>query len=72
MGNDSMKKLSKRERADLWYAVDNEGFGYYMLHYGPDLNAIERLGFDLKEVEAAIEVFRKVETAIHNLEGTFQ
>lgn len=59
-----MRKPSKKELADLWCHVDNEGFGYYMLQYGPDLALIERMGFDRKQVEAAIKLFSAIEDKI--------
>lgn len=63
-------KLSKQEHADLADKVDVEGFGYYMLSYGPDLDAIERLGFDRKKVEDAIELMNEIEIAIN--EGAYE
>lgn len=60
--------LSKKKHAELWAHVDNEGFGYYMLHYGPDLKAIEALGFPQDQVKAAIELFEKIEAKINEAE----
>ena len=60
-----VKKLSKKEHRDLFDRVDQEGFAYYMLHYGPDLDAIERLGFNKEEVEAAIKLFDAIEEKIN-------
>lgn len=59
-----LKPLTKKERGELYCKVDSEGFGYYMLQYGPDLEAIERLGYDRKEVEKAIELLSAIETSI--------
>lgn len=59
-----LKKLTRKEHGELFAKVDSEGFGYYMLQYGPDIDAIERLGFDRKEVERAIEVLSAVENEI--------
>lgn len=58
------KQLSKREHFELWAKVDSEGFGYYMFDYGPDLDAIERLGFDRKELEAAISLLSRVQDKV--------
>lgn len=58
------KKPTKQELADLWCKVDNEGFGYYMLQYGPDLDLLERMGFDSKKIKEAIETFSEIEQAI--------
>lgn len=60
----SKKPLSKKELADLWCKVDSEGFGYYMLFYGPDLDAIERLGFNRSEVESAIKILKDISEKI--------
>ena len=62
------KKPSKKDLAQLWCSVENEGFGYYMLQYGPDLDLIERMGFDRKELEAAIKLMSAVEEAIDDCE----
>lgn len=59
-----IKPLTKQEWGDLFAKVDSEGFGYYMLSYGPDLESIERLGFDRKAVEAACDLLGRVETKI--------
>lgn len=57
-------QLSQKDHGDLWSKVCSEGFGYYMLHYGPDLKSIEKLGFNKKEVETAIKLFREIENEI--------
>lgn len=64
MKKQKLKPLSKQEHAELWSKVDSEGFGYYMLQYGPDMDAIERLGFNRKEVEIAINTLSRVEEEI--------
>lgn len=64
----TLKPLSDREKLDLWGAVDWEGFGYYMLHYGPDMDAIERMGFDRKKVEEACLLLKEIETEIMSYE----
>jgi hypothetical protein len=63
-----MKKLTHRELIDLWAQVENEGFGYYMMYYGPDLNAIEKLGFDRLAVIQAIKLFKDIEKEINKAE----
>ena len=59
-----LKKLSDKEHYELFQKVDNEGFDYYMLYYGPELDLIERLGFDKKEVKNAINIFKKIHSEI--------
>ena len=61
--------MNEEERMELASIVDNEGFGYYMLHHGPDLQAIESLGFDRAKVEEAISLLREIEDAI--MEGYY-
>lgn len=63
-----MKKLTKQEKLDLYHKVDNEGFGYYMFSYGPDLKLMERMGYDKKELEAAIKLLSSVEEDIMSFE----
>lgn len=65
MSEATNKKVSNKELAELWVKVDSEGFGYYMMHYGPDMDLIERLGFDKSEVQAAIDLFEKIEEKIN-------
>jgi hypothetical protein len=59
-----VKTLSTTEHINLWHKVESEGFAYYMLDYGPDLKAIEKLGFNIKEVKDAINLFAKIESKI--------
>lgn len=59
-----LKPLTNKEYYQLAQKVDSEGFGYYMFHYGPDMKVIERLGFDIKKVEEAIEVLAELEEKI--------
>lgn len=59
------KPLSKKEHIQLFHKVENEGFDYYMMHYGPDLEAIERLGFDSFKVEEAIELLKDIQEQIN-------
>lgn len=61
-------KPTKRELADLWCKVDNEGFGYYMLYYGPDWELIGRMGFDVEVLKKACDELRKLGSAISDLE----
>lgn len=63
--------LTDQEKRQIWAHVDNEGFGYYMMHWGPDLNAIERMGFNRKKVEAAIKLFEEIESEIDTYEELF-
>jgi hypothetical protein len=63
-----LKKPTKKELADLWCKVDSEGFGYYMLQYGPDWKLIERMGFDVDKLKAACDELRKLDNAISDLE----
>lgn len=57
-------KLSRKKHAELFLNMDSEGFGYYMLHYGPDIQAICKLGFLKDDVENAIKLFIRIEEAI--------
>lgn len=66
------KKLSKKAHGDLWATVDNEGFGYYMLDYGPDLKAIEKLGFNRQELQKAIEMFKNIRSKINEGEEFYE
>lgn len=59
-----LKPLSPQEHYELAANVDNESFFYYMAFYGPDMKAIERLGFDPKEVKNAVNYLVKVEEKI--------
>lgn len=63
-----MKPVTDKERVNLWNVVENEGFGYYMLYYGPDLKLIERMGFNRKEVKAAIKLFSAIQMEIRKAE----
>jgi len=63
-----MRKLTKQEQIDLWSKVDAEGFGYYMLDYGPDLGLIERMGYNKQEVEKAIKLFSAIQYDIMSFE----
>lgn len=56
--------LSKKDHYDLACKADNEGVSYYLMHYGPDMEAIEKLGFKKEEVDAAIKLFSELENAI--------
>lgn len=59
-----LKPLSKKELGELFSKVDSEGFGYYMIDYGPDLEALERLGFNKSEVEKAIKLMSEIQDKI--------
>lgn len=59
------KKITKKEHANLYSNVENEGFGYYMFQYGPDIKTICKLGFDEKELKAAIKLLSSVEEEIY-------
>lgn len=65
-----MKKAepTKEELIDLFYKVDDEGFGYYMFCYGPDWDLIERMGFDISVLKASVKELKKLEVAIQELE----
>lgn len=60
-----LKPLSQSEHAELAAKVDHEGFHYYMTNYGPDMDAIARLGFDVKEVEMAVDLLDRLESKIY-------
>lgn len=66
-----LKVITKQEHFDLWSKVDNEGFGYYMMYYGPDFELIEKLGFNKVEVEKAIELFKSIEDKIQEGESYY-
>jgi hypothetical protein len=69
MTKKKLKKPTDKELYELWVqACENEGFGYYMLDYGPDLDLIEKIGFDREEIEAAIHLFRKLQEKIMSFE----
>jgi len=57
--------ITKKEHYKLFCKVDSEGFGYYMLHYGADLNKIEQLGFNREDVKNAIKLFKQLEEKIY-------
>jgi hypothetical protein len=63
-----VKKVTKKEKVQLFGMVDNEGFGYYMLDYGPDLKLLERLGFNRNEVEKAIKLLSDIQELIVSFE----
>lgn len=63
--------ISKEKREDLFYKVDNEGFGYYMTQYGPDLDVIAKLGFDEKQLSDLCDLMSEVEEAISEYDGMF-
>lgn len=44
-----MKKLTEKEKEDIGSKIDNEGFEYYFIDYGPDERLIPLIG---KEIEA--------------------
>lgn len=62
------RTITKKDHINLWNHVESEGFGYYMLHYGPDLKTIAKLGFDKDELEKACKLLHKVERAIYEAE----
>ncbi len=57
--------LSRKKHVELWVHVENEGFGYYMLYYGPDMEALVKLGFNAKKIEEAIKLFKNIEAKIN-------
>lgn len=57
-----MAKLTNVEYYEFAQKVDNEGFFYYMAHYGPDWDVIKKLGFKKKEVKAAIDLLKDLES----------
>lgn len=61
------RKINQTDLIDFANGVDNEGIGYYMIHWGPDLDVIENLGFDREEVENAIQLFREIESKAEEL-----
>lgn len=63
-----LKPITKKEHEDLAAKVENEGFGYYMLDYGPDLTLIERMGFDRKKLDEALVLLGQVKDAIDDCE----
>lgn len=66
-----MKKLTKKQKkqlADLYQNVDSEGFGYYMLDYGPDLKTIELLGFSKDLLKSTLDTMSKIQEAINDCE----
>jgi len=63
-----MTKKQKQQLGDLWCRIDNEGFGYYMLHYSPNLDLIANLGFNKEELQKAIRLFKTIETKINECE----
>lgn len=63
-----IKQPTKKELADLWYKVDSEGFGYYMLDYGPDWDLIGRIGFDVEKVKSACALLEELQAKIDSFE----
>jgi len=57
-------KPTKAELIDIWYRVESEGFGYYMMYYGPDLELLERMGFDKQKIKEAIKLFAEIKEKI--------
>lgn len=68
----SKKNVTDNEKVNLWQSVNSEGFGYYMLQYGPDLNLIERLGYSRDELDKAITLFSKIEREIMSFENLIE
>ncbi len=62
----------KQDLEDLACKIDMEGFGYYMMEYGPNLDLIEKLGFDKQEVQKAIDLFIKIEAQIMEHAGEIE
>lgn len=63
-----LKAPTNEELKDLWYAVEGEGFGYYMLDYGPDLDLIERMGYNREELDAALALLGQLQDEIRDIE----
>lgn len=62
--------ITKREHIDLYNKCETEGgiLGGYA-DYGVDLNAIEKLGFNKKEVASAIILLEEVQSKIYDAEN---
>lgn len=67
MEKKKLKKPTIQELQDLAAKVESEGFGYYMLQYGPDLDLIERMGYNRKQIEDAIALFEKLDNEIQEV-----
>lgn len=64
----SKKTITHEEHEELYFKVDNEGFEYYMLHYGPDIDLICKLGFEKEKVLECLELLRDIESAIYSFD----
>lgn len=60
--------LTKEEAEELFHTIDNEGFGYYLTNYGPDINLLVKLGFDKEELTKLIQNLSQLENATYELE----
>jgi len=41
MSDKKLKQLTKKEKAQIWAEIDNEGLGYWCQNYGEALNGTE-------------------------------
>lgn len=49
------KKEKMKLAEELFYRIDNEGLSYYFTQYGPDLESLEKLGFDMDRIKKAMD-----------------
>lgn len=63
--------ISKREAEDLFYQIDNEGLGYYLTDYGPDIQLLSKLGFKQTDLEDLLSKLNQLKEACNELEGLF-
>lgn len=69
MKKKKLKPLTKKEHYDLFCKVDSEGFDYYLMYYGPDLDLIERLGFDRDRLLEVVDFLRVLKREINVAES---
>ncbi len=61
--------MSKQEIAsDLFYKMDSEGVSYYFTSYGPDYDALKKLGFDVDKIKKAVESANYLDTVFSEIE----
>jgi len=53
------KELTDKEKqvlaSDIFYKMDSEGPSYYFTSYGPDYEALEKLGFNIDKIKEAVK-----------------
>lgn len=59
---------SKKIASDLFFKMASEGVSYYFTSYGPDYEALSKLGFDVEKIKEAIKGAQYLEDVHAKLE----